>query len=126
MSRRTLTSLVVCSSLALIAALAVSSPVRAEPAAPAEGTHMTEAHRMENVRMGKDSMAQCPMMKDVNETQEGITAMVESKSETNDPVCGMTVDESPALGAKRGGRTLYFCSDHCPQAFVSAAAGCCC
>jgi Cu+-exporting ATPase len=60
--------------------------------------------------------------------------MIESKSATKDPVCGMAVDESTALHAERDGTTFYFCSDHCRQAFVSTpavdhakdtAAGCC-
>jgi YHS domain-containing protein len=29
--------------------------------------------------------------------------MIESKSATKDPVCGMTVDEATALGAERDG-----------------------
>jgi len=60
MSHKTLTSLVVCSSLAPIAAFAVTSPVQAGPA---------------------------------------------------------------ALHAERDGKTFYFCSDHCRQAFVSTPAG---
>jgi uncharacterized protein len=34
-----------------------------------------------------------------------------------DPVCGMTVDRSKALSAEYGGRTFYFCSEHCRQQF---------
>jgi uncharacterized membrane protein YraQ (UPF0718 family)/YHS domain-containing protein len=34
-----------------------------------------------------------------------------------DPVCGMTVDKAAALTAERGGRTYYFCSEHCRHAF---------
>jgi Cu+-exporting ATPase len=49
--------------------------------------------------------------------------MIESKSVTTDPVCGMTVDESTALHTERDGKTFYFCSDHCKQAFVSTPAG---
>jgi Cu+-exporting ATPase len=49
--------------------------------------------------------------------------MIESKSATKDPVCGMAVDESTALHAERDGTTFYFCSDHCRQAFVSTPAG---
>jgi uncharacterized membrane protein YraQ (UPF0718 family)/YHS domain-containing protein len=30
-----------------------------------------------------------------------------------DPVCGMKVDKSKAIQIQSGGRTLYFCSDHC-------------
>lgn len=56
-------------------------------------------------------------------TEKGIMAMIESKSATKDPVCGMTVDESTALHAERDGKTFYFCSDHCRQALVSTPAG---
>ena len=42
---------------------------------------------------------------------------------TKDPVCGMNVDEASALHAERDGKTLYFCSDHCRQKFLSAPAG---
>ena len=49
--------------------------------------------------------------------------MIEMKSATKDPVCGMTVDESTAHHAERNGKTFYFCSDHCMQAFVSTPAG---
>ena len=60
--------------------------------------------------------------------------MKESKSETKDPICGMSVDEATALHAERDGKTSYFCSDHCRQKFLSAPAGakseakpgCCC
>ena len=60
--------------------------------------------------------------------------MIESKSVTKDPICGMTVDEATALHAERDGKTFYFCSDHCRQKFLSAPAGgkpesksgCCC
>jgi len=46
-----------------------------------------------------------------------------SKSETKDPVCGMTVDEATALSAERDGKTFYFCSDHCRKKFLSTPAG---
>ncbi len=49
--------------------------------------------------------------------------MNESKSETKDPVCGMTVDKATALHAERDGKTSYFCSDHCRQKSLSAPAG---
>jgi len=49
--------------------------------------------------------------------------MIETKSVTKDPVCGMTVDEATALHAERDGKTFYSCSDHCRQAFVSTPAG---
>jgi uncharacterized protein len=34
-----------------------------------------------------------------------------------DPVCGMEVDKAKALTAERGGRTYYFCSEHCRHSF---------
>jgi YHS domain-containing protein len=34
-----------------------------------------------------------------------------------DPVCGMRVDRAKALRLQDGGETLYFCSEHCLQAF---------
>jgi len=36
-----------------------------------------------------------------------------------DPICSMTVAESPALRAERDGQTFYFCGDHCRQKFLS-------
>jgi Cu+-exporting ATPase len=45
--------------------------------------------------------------------------MKESKSETKDPICGMTVDEATALHAERDGKTFYFCGDHCRQKFLA-------
>ena len=60
--------------------------------------------------------------------------MNDSKSETKDPICGMTVDEATAAHAERDGKTFYFCSDRCRQRFLSAPtdvkpegkSGCCC
>ncbi len=60
--------------------------------------------------------------------------MKDSKSETKDPICGMTVDEATALHAERDGKAFYFCSEHCRTEFLSAPAhakpegkrGCCC
>ena len=49
--------------------------------------------------------------------------MKESKSATNDPICGMTVDAATALHAERDGKTFYFCSDHCRSTFLSAPVG---
>jgi Cu+-exporting ATPase len=49
--------------------------------------------------------------------------MKESKSETKDPICGMTVNEATALHAERDGKTFYFCSDHCRQKFLSTSPG---
>jgi Cu+-exporting ATPase len=37
-----------------------------------------------------------------------------------DPICGMTVDEATARSAEKGGRTFYFCSDHCRQTFLTS------
>jgi YHS domain-containing protein len=36
-----------------------------------------------------------------------------------DPVCGMKVDRGKAVTAEFGGRTFYFCSTHCRQAFAA-------
>ena len=38
---------------------------------------------------------------------------------TEDPICGMKVDEESALKAERGGKTFYFCSEHCRNEFLS-------
>lgn len=48
--------------------------------------------------------------------------MQESKSETKDPICGMTVDAATALHAERDGKKFYFCSDHCRQKFLAKPA----
>jgi hypothetical protein len=37
-----------------------------------------------------------------------------------DPVCGMRVDRSKALGKRTAERTLYFCSPHCLRAFEAS------
>jgi Cu+-exporting ATPase len=42
---------------------------------------------------------------------------------TKDPICGMTVDEATALHADRDGKTVYFCSEHCQQKFLSMPDG---
>jgi YHS domain-containing protein len=36
-----------------------------------------------------------------------------------DPVCGMQVDRQKAVRAQHGGRTLYFCSEHCASAYAA-------
>ncbi len=36
-----------------------------------------------------------------------------------DPVCGMKVDKAKAIRVDMGGKTLYFCSEHCAHAFQS-------
>lgn len=41
---------------------------------------------------------------------------------TQDPICGMTVDETTAISATRDGETAYFCSEHCREKFLSQAA----
>ena len=46
----------------------------------------------------------------------------EAKTPTQDPMCGMAVDESTALSAQRDGKTFYFCSDTCRQKFLSTPA----
>jgi Cu+-exporting ATPase len=38
---------------------------------------------------------------------------------TNDPICGMTVDERVAISAERDGETYYFCSEHCRRKFLA-------
>jgi uncharacterized protein len=35
----------------------------------------------------------------------------------NDPVCGMQVDRTNAIRMDFGGKTIYFCSEHCRHAF---------
>ena len=49
--------------------------------------------------------------------------MNESKTETKDLICGMTVDEATALKSERDGKTYFFCSEHCRQKFVSVPTG---
>jgi uncharacterized membrane protein YraQ (UPF0718 family)/YHS domain-containing protein len=39
-----------------------------------------------------------------------------------DPVCGMTVDRGRAVTLDDGGRTVYFCSDHCRHAYAAGDA----
>jgi YHS domain-containing protein len=39
-----------------------------------------------------------------------------------DPVCGMTVDRGRAVTLDDGGRTVYFCSDHCRHAYAAGHA----
>lgn len=36
-----------------------------------------------------------------------------------DPICGMTVDESTAISAKRDGQTYYFCHEGCRRKFLA-------
>ena len=39
-----------------------------------------------------------------------------------DPVCGMKVDRDKALSVEVGGRTYFFCSQHCRHTFESTHA----
>jgi uncharacterized membrane protein YraQ (UPF0718 family)/YHS domain-containing protein len=39
-----------------------------------------------------------------------------------DPVCGMTVDRARAVTLDDGGRTVYFCSEHCRHAYAAGGA----
>jgi len=49
-----------------------------------------------------------------NEPEEAMSAAV------NDPVCGMEIDpNSAAAQQESGGRTYYFCSQHCAGAFAA-------
>lgn len=38
-----------------------------------------------------------------------------------DPICGMKVNEATALKAERGGKTEFFCSEHCRKQFLGDA-----
>lgn len=57
-----------------------------------------------------------------------------TKTETKDPICGMTVNETSALHTSRAGKTFYFCSSPCREKFLSTTdgaepegeSGCCC
>ena len=40
-----------------------------------------------------------------------------------DPVCGMTVDTGSALRLEHGGRTHFFCSEHCRATFAAGGSG---
>ena len=48
--------------------------------------------------------------------------MIDSKSTTKDPVCGMVVDEATALHAERDGQRFYFCGDPCREKFLTKPA----
>ncbi len=39
-----------------------------------------------------------------------------------DPICGMKVDRDKAIRMQRGAETVYFCSEHCRDAFADSAA----
>jgi YHS domain-containing protein len=45
--------------------------------------------------------------------------MNESKTMTQDPVCGMPVEEATALYDKHDGKTFYFCSYFCRHEFLA-------
>ena len=45
-----------------------------------------------------------------------------STNMAKDPICDMTVDKATAIHAERDGETLFFCSDHCRQKFLSTPA----
>jgi Cu+-exporting ATPase len=49
--------------------------------------------------------------------------MKELPSATQDPICGMTVDEATSLHSERDGKKFYFCSDQCQEEFLSAPDG---
>jgi uncharacterized protein len=38
-----------------------------------------------------------------------------------DPVCGMRVDRAKAVRLEHGGRTQFFCSEHCARTFAARA-----
>ncbi|HEY3773847.1 MAG TPA: permease [Solirubrobacteraceae bacterium] len=40
-----------------------------------------------------------------------------------DPVCGMQVDRAKAVRSEHGGRTRFFCSEHCARTFATSADG---
>ncbi len=41
---------------------------------------------------------------------------------TEDPICGMMVNDASAWLAERDGQTFYFCGEHCRQTFLSTPA----
>jgi Cu+-exporting ATPase len=38
-----------------------------------------------------------------------------------DPICGMEVDESSRIRVESGGKSFFFCSEHCRQKFLAPA-----
>jgi uncharacterized protein len=48
----------------------------------------------------------------------GLIALTARRGAT-DPVCGMTVDRARAVTLEAGGRTLYFCSEHCRDVYAA-------
>lgn len=49
--------------------------------------------------------------------------MTESKTLTEDPVCGMSVDKATALYDEHDGEIFYFCSYFCRHEFLAASSG---
>lgn len=47
----------------------------------------------------------------------------ETKSETKDPSCGMTVDEETAIHLKKDGKRFYFCGENCRKQFMTKTFG---
>tara|TARA_R110002111_G_scaffold113992_1_gene174929 strand:- start:599 stop:784 length:186 start_codon:yes stop_codon:yes gene_type:complete len=45
-----------------------------------------------------------------------------SKTESIDPICGMTMDTTDALHTERDGKTFYFCGEHCRDKSLSTPA----
>lgn len=45
--------------------------------------------------------------------------VTEQNSSAKDPICGMTVQKATALKSERQGKTYYFCSSRCQNAFES-------
>ena len=43
-----------------------------------------------------------------------------SKSQTKDPICGMSVDPLSALFAEHNGQKFYFCGEPCRKKFLAA------
>jgi multidrug efflux pump subunit AcrA (membrane-fusion protein)/YHS domain-containing protein len=52
-------------------------------------------------------------------TPVGAVSMAEKTAAEKDPVCGMDVDpkDPKAIKTQHGGKTYYFCSDHCKRSF---------
>lgn len=49
--------------------------------------------------------------------------MKETKSQTTDPSCGMTVDQETALHLQKDGKRFYFCGENCRKQFMSKTFG---
>ena len=46
--------------------------------------------------------------------------MTATTARPQDPICGMMVSEASTHHTEHEGKTLYFCSDHCRQKFLSS------